>query len=779
MVKNFIGVVILIVVTSVMAHAFDLYKVKIPDESAASKLRATGVQAILRLTDGFLVLTDENSGPKVIQSDLTISLLASGISPNDLVYDTRLDRNSDVQYPLVYQDGDLRLYIKHTAESPIVDDLSGFCPLRGSDIEIKYLKSTYDPETLLSRLRAKGVQLDTMITKISQDSLYSYVLKLQTWGPRLVGSTAGNNARDWFVSKFQSFGYDSVIIDSFIGLQGTFKPCQNVIAVKVGTRFPHHQIVVGAHQDSYAGVGADDNASGTAAVLEMARVLVNTETDMSIAFVIFNGEETGDWGSYHFVEDIPTHSDTIMYMVNLDMIGYRENTTQANIHHGPQAGFPNLWIKLADSLVGITGVLSGLGSSDNLPFVQAGIEDVYVEEYIFSTVWHDVHDSIAYISFPYMTNMVKATLATIYTAGVTAWPAKSLSFTFPQGEPHYFPPDMPASFMVSIEPTYGGSLVAGSEKIFYSLGWSPFAKQTLTMLSPGLYLATIPASSCGVRCKFYLAANESSVGTVYSISPEKPHRAAIASTSSIILDDNFETDAGWISGGSATRGNWERAVPSQGYVIGSPLTDFDGSGSCYVTGNAPGNSYVYGGNASLTSPSFIAMGTDIRIDFAAWFSTCRGINYPDDVLGLYATNDGGTSWVLLQAIGPTKNVTGGWYQYHINLSQFMQPIGTIKFKFDVSDQGEFSRVEAAIDAFKITEYTCGACCSGVRGNVDVTGDIDIADLRVLVAYLTGSGPTPPCMEETDIDASSSIDISDLSTLVDYLTGGSFVLPNCP
>lgn len=71
------------------------------------------------------------------------------------------------------------------------------------------------------------------------------------------------------------------------------------------------------------------------------------------------------------------------------------------------------------------------------------------------------------------------------------------------------------------------------------------------------------------------------------------------------------------------------------------------------------------------------------------------------------------------------------------------------------------------------------CCAGVRGNVNVTGIVDLGDLSALVSFMTGGGYELPCNEEADINGMGIVDLSDLSSLVSYLTGGGYTLPNCP
>ncbi len=82
------------------------------------------------------------------------------------------------------------------------------------------------------------------------------------------------------------------------------------------------------------------------------------------------------------------------------------------------------------------------------------------------------------------------------------------------------------------------------------------------------------------------------------------------------------------------------------------------------------------------------------------------------------------------------------------------------------------------DAF-VTKLATVSCCTGVTGNVNLIGIVDLSDLSALVSYLTGGGFVLPCPDEANVNASGIVDLSDLSALVSYLTGGGYILPPCP
>jgi hypothetical protein len=102
----------------------------------------------------------------------------------------------------------------------------------------------------------------------------------------------------------------------------------NVIAEKTGMTYPDQYYIVCAHYDAVSEVsstqapGADDNASGTAAVLEAARVLADHDFDYSLRFILFAGEEQGLLGSAAYAADAAQNGDQILGVINLDMIAY-------------------------------------------------------------------------------------------------------------------------------------------------------------------------------------------------------------------------------------------------------------------------------------------------------------------------------------------------------------------------------------------------------------------------------------------------------------------------
>ena len=132
------------------------------------------------------------------------------------------------------------------------------------------------------------------------------------------------NAARYIASEFRSCGYD-VSVQSYTVEGNVYK---NLIAEIKGIKAPEKIILVGAHYDTVTGSpGADDNASGVAGVLELARLLKNQSFDKTVRFAAFTLEEPPFFrsrfmGSYVYARSLNEKNTVIEGMICLEMIGY-------------------------------------------------------------------------------------------------------------------------------------------------------------------------------------------------------------------------------------------------------------------------------------------------------------------------------------------------------------------------------------------------------------------------------------------------------------------------
>ncbi len=144
-------------------------------------------------------------------------------------------------------------------------------------------------------------------------------------GERNIWHPEGLHASVDYIGKtLTGLGYDVDRLD--FGVQGT--TVANLEAELTGASLPQEIVIVGAHYDSVIGSpGANDNASGVAAVLEIARVLATAELPRTIRFVAFVNEEppffmTGDMGSRVYAARSRQREEHVVAMLSLETIGY-------------------------------------------------------------------------------------------------------------------------------------------------------------------------------------------------------------------------------------------------------------------------------------------------------------------------------------------------------------------------------------------------------------------------------------------------------------------------
>jgi len=137
----------------------------------------------------------------------------------------------------------------------------------------------------------------TIVGRLDLQRYKSHIKGLTQFGDRMQGTQRNRDAIDWLEKQLQSFGYTNVQRLRFMSGSG---PLENIYATKVGSTTPGEMYIVSAHMDGRGeGEAADDDGSGCAIVLELARVLgmPDVRTNRSIRFAFWNNEEFGMDGS--------------------------------------------------------------------------------------------------------------------------------------------------------------------------------------------------------------------------------------------------------------------------------------------------------------------------------------------------------------------------------------------------------------------------------------------------------------------------------------------------
>lgn len=248
--------------------------------------------------------------------------------------------------------------------------------------------------------------------------------------------------------------------------------------------------------------------------------------------------------------------------------------------------------------------------------------------------------------------------------------------------------------------------------------------------------------------------------------PTETFRSAAATSVNVLVSLNFETAVGWtVENISLASGAWERGVPAGNGTLGDPTTDFDGSGQCWLTGNAAGQSDVDGGPTRLRSPNYNLTGTsNVFVSYGRWFT-----NLPADTdrLSVQISNNGGLGYTTFESIESST----GWNLSRFKVSDLIALAPQMRFRFSVSDTGNNSRVEAAIDKFELIDYICAPTCT--KADVDNNGVKDGRDVARFVAAVLNPSPGSQPFCSADMDNDGVLEpVDDIAAFVNCLVNGT-------
>ncbi len=326
-------------------------------------------------------------------------------------------------------------------------------------------------------LAQKNSIVTEIINKVSSDSLFESLKELT--GEKSVALSQGSvfitsryylrhenfYAEEYLLNRLKKY-IPSAYMQIFSGGGG------NIIAVKKGIKKPNQHIIICAHFDNMPGnsaaPGADDNGSGTVAVIEAARILSKYSTDYTIVFALWDNEESGLNGSYYYAQQAYQKKDSITAVINMDMIGWDENNDSlAELHVDNSIATSKMSSIIFDTntkynlALNLSIINPGAKNSDQASFWNFNYPAVLIIENAttidqirdFNKYYHTVNDRIEYLNKSYFNKLTKLAIGALAEASIVSIPTNikdelPSQFILSQNYPNPFNPETIINYQI-------------------------------------------------------------------------------------------------------------------------------------------------------------------------------------------------------------------------------------------------------------------------------------------------------------------------------------------
>lgn len=605
-----------------------------------------------------------------------------------------------------------------------------------------------------SNLLSQSPVVQQIINTVKQDSLIQFVKELSGAVPTIINGTSqtilsrnknqpGNALAETYIKqKLQSYGLTTTI-------QSFSTTGKNVIATQPGTEFPNKKYMICAHFDDMpSGVtapGADDNASGTAAVIEAARIFSQYSFPFTIVYALWDEEEQGLVGSAYYATQASTAGDSISGVINMDMIAYDSNNDGVcNVHNRAVGSTVQIYQKMVEvnSQYGINlSIVSknpGITASDHASFWNKGYSAVLLienDDNDFNAYYHTVNDLIQHFNQPYFTKMSKLALGTLATFALNL--NLEIQYT-PIASINTPQPILTTAFISTGLEIGTGNL---SPRLYYRTkqGSGSFGQFNVVIGTPtesGSYNFIIPELSLGTAVQYYLAAQDANSSIVKTLpvggggfnppgsTPPSTFYQFFVAELTVALYDQANNLNDWTASGG-----WN--ITTAKYVSApSSFTD------------SPGGNYTANTTAMLTYSNLISF-TDV-LGALLEFDTQWDIENNYDYGQVQVSTNNGTTWIALA--GQYTNLGAGtfqpngqplydgtqltWVHENIDISSYANQPFRLRFYF--RSDGSIQNDGWYIDNVKISVYNSTVPVELISFNAEVVNN------RVELTWMTAT-----------------------------------------
>ncbi len=262
----------------------------------------------------------------------------------------------------------------------------------------------------------------SVVDNVSATNILADLTTFEGFGVKDVGSTNLTDAENWISSRYTSLGYTDVVLQPFTYSSGT---SNNIIITKTGTVYPNTFIIIDAHYDTINGPGTNDNGSGTVLLLEIARLLKDINTEYSIKFIHFSGEEDGLVGSNYYVDNTVNIDNLDIHLVfNIDQVGGVSGETNNTItceedrsnppaNNSASSAMTTILANSIEFYSSLDTQISYAYASDYIPFENNGEIITGLYETNESSHPHSPTDTLANMDPAFLTEVTKGALGAL------------------------------------------------------------------------------------------------------------------------------------------------------------------------------------------------------------------------------------------------------------------------------------------------------------------------------------------------------------------------------
>ncbi len=569
--------------------------------------------------------------------------------------------------------------------------------------------------------------VQNIVGQVNQDTLMKFIRQLSGVDPVTINgqpytivsrhkSNASNDQAGNFIQEtLTRYGLTTT-------QQGFSSTGKNIIGVKTGTQFPNKKYIICAHFDDMpsgtTAPGADDNGSGTAAVMEAARIMSQYNFPYTIIFALWDEEEQGLIGSAYYANQAAAAGDSILGVINMDMIAYDSNNDNvANLHVRASAAnsleLYNKMVELNSALgIGIVPVRPGTPTtaSDHASFWNKGYSAILLIEddnNDFNAYYHTTNDRLQYFNQPYFLKMAKLAIGTFANFALDL--NMKIIHTPVVSAVYNDPIQVLATLQTGLQVGTG----VAAPRLYYRMvlgggNYGPFVQVTGTDIGGGNFGFSIPVLPLGSTVEYYIGAQDASGSLVVTspaggsgfdppgnVPPQSFYRFYIAQTN-LAMVDSANTTNGW-----TVSGTW--GVATSKYV--SAPSSFNES---------PAGNYGNSITATMTQTGSVSLQGALggALSYSAQWDLEAGYDY----VQILISTDNGTSWTPLRAAGmisgsgsfqpsgqPLYNGTQtSWTNEMIDLSAYMGK--NVMFRFLFKSDNSVVRDGFFIDDIKLLTY---------------------------------------------------------------------------